>query len=327
MNVNIVICTWNRAALLDQTLATMRGLEIPHGVVWELIVVNNNCTDDTDAVIARHAKSLPIRRLFEPVAGKSFAANLAVACAEGELIIFTDDDVLVDKNWMSEYVKVARERPDVLYFGGPAEPWFAAEPPEWIRRNLSALSCVYAIRRVGLVPRPIEATEAPIGVNMAIRREVFSRVAFDTRVGPRCETQVRGEDSVLIDRLKGLGCRGLWVPTARLRHYIPRRRMRSSYIWDYFVGIGKTVERLEGPRDDACWLGAPRWAVKRYLLNRAKAWLLSPRKGTAWLTAWKRAAWAKGILIEARARRSRAKRRRPCTTPQAGGVGSRGEAA
>ena len=46
VSVSVVICTWNRAGLLDQTLARMRELHVPAGLAWELLVVNNNCTDD-----------------------------------------------------------------------------------------------------------------------------------------------------------------------------------------------------------------------------------------------------------------------------------------
>ena len=75
MKITVAICTWNRAALLDQTLCEMHKLEIPAGVEWELLVVNNNCTDGTDAVVAEHAKGLPILRLFEARPGLSNAGN------------------------------------------------------------------------------------------------------------------------------------------------------------------------------------------------------------------------------------------------------------
>ncbi len=78
MNVTVAICTWNRAKLLDQTLTRMQQLRIPANVAWELLVVNNNCTDDTDAIIAGHESALPLRRLFEPKPGLSNARNFAV---------------------------------------------------------------------------------------------------------------------------------------------------------------------------------------------------------------------------------------------------------
>jgi glycosyltransferase involved in cell wall biosynthesis len=302
MDISVIICTWNRSALLDQTLTEMRKLEIPPGVEWELLVVNNNCSDDTDEVITRHGPYLPIRRLFEATPGKSFAANLALSHAKGDLLLWTDDDALVDPDWLGEYVKAVREWPDVMYFGGPVEPWFAVEPPKWIRRNIMSLDCVYAIRRMGPVTRLFEQFELPYGVNMAMRRQAFDGVSFDTRIGPRGNTQVRGEETALIEQFKKLGYRGLWVATARLHHYIPQNRLTYKYIWSFFVGYGKTLERLEGPRDGKFLFGAPRWAVKHYVLHSAKALLLSPFKGQQWLRAVRKAARAKGIIVEARAR-------------------------
>src|SRR5262245_46123603 len=128
MLISVAICTWNRAHLLDQTLSNMRSLLIPRGIEWELLVVNNNCTDDTDDVIARHSSGLPIRRLFEPNPGLSNARNCAVHQARGTLLIWTDDDVLVDSAWMSEYVRAARRYTDVTFFGGRVDPWYADAP-------------------------------------------------------------------------------------------------------------------------------------------------------------------------------------------------------
>jgi glycosyltransferase involved in cell wall biosynthesis len=64
MMLTIAICTWNRAKLLELTLTEMRNLQIPSGMDWEVLVVNNNCTDETDEILSRHASHLPLRRLF-----------------------------------------------------------------------------------------------------------------------------------------------------------------------------------------------------------------------------------------------------------------------
>ena len=107
MKVTVLICTWNRAGYLDHCRGAMRMLEIPAALQWELLVANNNSTDNTDQIIARHAEWLPIGRLFEPKAGKSHAANLGIHHATGELIICTDDDVLVSPGWLSAYLAAA----------------------------------------------------------------------------------------------------------------------------------------------------------------------------------------------------------------------------
>src|SRR4051794_12529654 len=109
MNVSVVICTWNRSKLLDQTLFAMRKLRIPSDVQWELLIVNNNCTDETDTILDKHSADLPIRPLFEQRPGKSFAANTAIAAAKHDLILWTDDDALVDSDWLAQYVKASEE--------------------------------------------------------------------------------------------------------------------------------------------------------------------------------------------------------------------------
>src|SRR4051812_4932182 len=111
IRVTVAICTWNRSALLDRTLTSMRHLVIPEGVEWEILVVNNNCTDDTDDVLSRHFAGLPLRRVFEPRQGLSNARNAAIDVAAGELICWTDDDVLVDPGWLSAYVEAASRWP------------------------------------------------------------------------------------------------------------------------------------------------------------------------------------------------------------------------
>ena len=300
MNTSVIICTWNRATLLDQTLRHMRGLAIPPGVEWELIIVNNNSTDGTDTVIARHKQNLPIRRLFEGRPGKSVAANLAIAHAKGNLLLWTDDDALVDRDWLAEYFKAAQQYPDVMYFGGPVEPWFAVTPPQWIRRHFEALAGAFATRRIGEVTRPIEASEYPYGVNMATRRQAFDKVSFDMRIGPIGKTQVRGEDTTLIDGFRKQGYQGLWVATARLQHYIPPERLTYQYIWDFHAGLGKTEVRLAGIERTPLMFGVPRWALFQYLLSSAKAFVLSPVKNEPWLRSVKRAAWLSGLMAESR---------------------------
>src|ERR1051325_11089380 len=84
--VTIAICTFNRAESLRRTLRSLAELRVLNHVAWEIIVVNNNCTDNTDDVIASFSDRLPIRREFEPQRGLSCARNRAVKAAEGSYI-------------------------------------------------------------------------------------------------------------------------------------------------------------------------------------------------------------------------------------------------
>jgi len=301
MNVTVAICTWNRAKLLDQTLAAMCNLTVPVGVKWELLVVNNRCTDDTDSVIARHQMRLPLRRLFEPEPGLSNARNCAVAAAQGDLMLWTDDDVLIERDWLEAYVAAASKWPDAGYFGGRIEPWYESSPPKWIQPNISLLQGLLVIRDLGSSERPFCVEEQPWGANMAFRLEILRRHPFDPNLGRKGSESMLGEETVLIRHLKADGVQGIWVPSAKVRHYIPRERVSRRYLWSYNHGIGRTDVRMgESSEPVANWGGVPRWAIRRAL----ECWLSFSYKslwsGTDWVLPYVEAAYLAGVIAEMR---------------------------
>ena len=201
MRVTVAVCTWNRASLLEKTLAKMRRLSIPSDVEWELLVVNNNCSDRSDEAIARHASSLPLRRLFEAKQGLSHARNCAIEHAKGDLVLWTDDDVLVDENWLLEYVRAANRWPQAAFFGGTVDPWFEHEPPSWIKSNVDMLGGPFAVRRLGSEERVIEETGLlPWGANMAMRTAAVGSERFSPALGRCRDGHLLGEE---VDRRLG----------------------------------------------------------------------------------------------------------------------------
>jgi glycosyltransferase involved in cell wall biosynthesis len=108
MLASIAICTLNRAPSLARTLESLVAMYPINEVEWEVVVVNNGCTDGTDEVIDSFATRLPIRRLLEPHGGLSRARNRAVDLITSSYIIWTDDDVVVDRRWLMSYVAAFR---------------------------------------------------------------------------------------------------------------------------------------------------------------------------------------------------------------------------
>ena len=100
MKLTVAICTWNRAGLLESTLAEMTKIRPPRSD-WEVLVIDNNCVDRTKEVVTSFLQKLPIKYLFEKQQGLSHARNCAVACASGDYVIWTDDDVLSMKIGLS----------------------------------------------------------------------------------------------------------------------------------------------------------------------------------------------------------------------------------
>jgi glycosyltransferase involved in cell wall biosynthesis len=298
MLVTVSICTWNRAKLLDQTLTRMHGLRIPAGVTWELQVVNNNCSNGTDEVIERHAGRLPLRRLFERQQGIGHARNCALQAAQGELLLSADDDVLVDPEWLAGYVRAAQDWPDAAYFAGSVTPWFETTPPSWIARNLTTIQTVYAINDGGPDIRPMRPNEGFLGASMAFRRCAVEGLHFDPELGRKGALLTAGEDTEFLERMRERHGSGVWVGTARARHFIPAARLTARYVWDWYYACARyrvqcmPSESFQGPK---LW-GVPRWVVGMYLKSQFRRALLSPLKNRAWLESFVATAHWRGAI-------------------------------
>lgn len=303
MSFTVAICTWNRARLLEQTLGSLQKLRVSPGISWDVLVVDNNCSDDTAAVADGFASSLPIRRVVEPTPGLSHARNRAVAESTGDLIVFADDDVLVDPDWLTEYARAAVSFPEAGVFGGTIEPWFATEPPAWISRHFPRLEGIYAIRRLGAETRELGESEEIYGANMAFRRGVLERLRFDPTLGRRHGEMIHGEETDLLVRVREAGWSAVWVGSARVRHYIPAERMTSGYVRRYFAGLGRTQQRRAGMPDSETprLLGAPRWMYRRFASEWVRSVVRKPWRDEAWLESLRTSAVLGGRIAECRA--------------------------
>jgi glucosyl-dolichyl phosphate glucuronosyltransferase len=300
MFVSVAICTWNRSALLRQTLEQMRSLRIPGGITWELLVVNNNCTDDTSTVVASFADSLPVKELLESKIGQSHARNCAVQAALGDYIAWTDDDVLVDPDWLAAYARAMKRWPEAASFGGPIEPLFALEPPGWIRRNIDLLEGAFALRDFGPETRPLGEREQPFGANMAFRADIQRKLPFNGNLGRAGHGHIRGEETEVFNALRQARELGIWVSEARVKHYIPAERLTFAYIWQFFHGGGRTHVRQSDYAECRCWRGVPRWAVRQCATAAAKMLVLAPFRSRSWLGAVRDTAKALGTIQESR---------------------------
>ncbi len=307
MKVTVAICTWNREALLDRTLESFHKLRIPAGLDWEIVVVDNNCTDDTAAIVAKHAARLPVFRVVEVRQGHSHARNRAVDAARGELILWTDDDVQVSVNWVAEFVRVADENPQAGFFGGRVTSWYGDDVPPAnrarIEANATRLAAVFSLKDYGTTVRPFAGDEGPFGANMAYRTALMRRFRFDPIFG-RVKTELIGADEVSVIRaMQAEAIPGIWVGTTEVEHYIPRERTTLHHFWAYFHALGRTHVRLEGLPVCPTLFGRPRWTVLGYAKARLRAWVGRMRGRTDWLDDYLMAAKYAGFLAECAANR------------------------
>ena len=235
MKLSVAISTWNRSNSLRRTLKSIADASVPPGLVWEIIVINNNSTDDTDRVIDSFADRLPIRRLFEPIQGVARAKNTGAAAARGEFIIWTDDDVIVSRSWLTAYCQAFERSPNAILFGGPIRPVFDQPVPHWLEQGWQAVPSAFAAVDLGTNPVSLSAlgSQIPYGANFAIRRAEQVKHRYNPVLGPG--TTYYGEETTIIIQLLRDGAEGWWVPEAAVDHAIPRTRMTAEYISRYFM--------------------------------------------------------------------------------------------
>lgn len=227
ISIDLVICTYNNAALLDATLDAVARQRVPEGVEWQVLVVDNNCTDGTREVLERHlsAGRIPLRAVVEPRQGLTHARVCGVKNTTGEWVAFVDDDCLLAEDWVAQAARFAREHAGCGAFGGQVVPQWEAPPPPYVLSRRYAYACKYH----GETPhrRPWLA-----GAGLVARREALAgcgwldRQYLEDRTGGRL---VSGGDMEIALRVGSKY--ELWYnPACKLRHVIPARRMSREYV-------------------------------------------------------------------------------------------------
>jgi glycosyltransferase involved in cell wall biosynthesis len=245
MLASVIICTRNRAASLARALSSIVTAAEQVGADWEILVVDNGSTDDTAATIASFADALPIRRIDQPVPGLSNARNAGVAAAQGDYIVWTDDDVMVDRRWLAAWFKAFRDHPGDAVFGGRTEPVFEAPETAWFTANQQHLQWLLAVRDAAWTT--VGPHQMPWGLNFAVRTTEQRAQTFDPRLGVAPGRRTGGEEVDVILRILHAGGSGRWVWDATVFHLIPPERQTAAYI-DYFYRASGFEYPVAGPR-------------------------------------------------------------------------------
>lgn len=247
-SISVLICTYNRARLLRETLGALQALMPPPGVTTDIVVVDNNSTDDTGAVIDASARSgpFPVVHLHESRQGKSFALNHGLACADGDILALTDDDVLPSANWLCRIADAFRHSDITFTFGKVLPRWSCLPPPELLTPKAQDIWGPLAIVDYGdtaadYVPES-HGQRLPVGANLAFARDALVQIGgWRTDLGKVNNTLISGEDHEIFMRLRRHGLyAGYYDPGNAVRHYVPGARLTRRYFRRWFFWHGKT---------------------------------------------------------------------------------------
>lgn len=222
MKVSVILCTVNRAERLKGTLASLAAVSVPANLPTELIVVDNGSADGTAELIrATRIPNMELHAVVEPQRGLSRARNRGLAEARGSTLLFIDDDVRPDPDWLVGMAEpILTGRADAVAGAVTIAPhlersWMTDRHRAWLA----------ATDRFDF-----EDPKNLIGANMAVARRVFDRVPpFDTELG--AGALGFGEESLLVLELIEAGYRIAGAPQAKVEHHFEEARLlRTSWL-------------------------------------------------------------------------------------------------
>jgi len=262
MHASVVVCTYNRAESLRDTLRALRALQPAPDRAWEVLVVDNNSKDHTRAVVEDAQRDWPLLRYaFEGEQGLSHARNRGIASARGEVVLFTDDDVLPEPDWL-ETTLAGLETYGCDACGGYIAPIWESPPPSWLTERFYGF---LAIRTDSTTDYPIsDYSRAPYGANMAFRRTVFARVGpFDTSRGRKGHILAGGEDIEMFERLLGAGMKAQFLGRSRVHHKVESYRLRRMYFLRWRFQASQHIALQQGVSGVRRFMNVPLFMYKQ----------------------------------------------------------------
>jgi glycosyltransferase involved in cell wall biosynthesis len=276
MKITVVLCTYNRCHSLATALASVAASELPNSVEWEVLIVDNNSTDQTRAVVESFCQKYParFRYLFEAHQGKSYALNSGIRAACGDVLAFMDDDVTVDPKWLQN-ISADLLADSCVGVGGRILPDWPCVPPSWLPSNTWYGMAPLVMFDMGPEAGPLNAP--PFGTNMAFHRRVFEKYgAFRTDLGPRPKSEIRNEDTEFGNRLLAAGEQLRYEPKAVVRHVVPQERLRQRFFLRWWFDKGRANVRESGVASDTKWVigGIPLHLFRRLAAGTIR-WLIT----------------------------------------------------
>lgn len=243
-DVSILIATHRRPGLLERTLRSIGAAREADRA--QLVVADNADDPETAAVCRRVADETGMRlgRVVETKPGKNAALNRALGQVEGALVLFTDDDVIVDEAWIESMRDAAGRWPTHDAFGGRVLPTWPDGCPEHLKRSRFAGVCFSALDPE--LPEGPSGDFLPFGPNMAVRRRVFERgIRFNEEVGPRGRSYIMGSETELVRRLRAEGEPPVFVPASVVQHTVRPEQLGLRSLLRRGVRYGRMQAYLE----------------------------------------------------------------------------------
>ncbi len=242
-----IICTHNRDTYLGAAIDTLLAQDFPD---YEVIVVNNGCTDNTEAVVQSRLGHPRLRYIYEGTLGLSVARNAGAQAAQGEILAYLDDDAEASPGWLSALDRVYQAHPRTAIAGGRVTLLWppGASPPRWLSPTMAGSLGAYdlgpdlrSITEPGLTPR---------GLNYSIRQTFLQDIGgFDPQLGRVGKNLLSNEELFMTELALKRGWQVFYVADALVAHNVAPERMARGWFLrrSWWQGISECYrERVAG---------------------------------------------------------------------------------
>ena len=240
VSISVVICTYNRAAYIQDAMESLLNQTLDKKS-FEVIIVNNNSTDDTEKVCLDFLAAHPgvnFQFLNEKIQGASFARNTGAALALGHLLCFMDDDAVAGNDYLERIVQFFVSHPDAGGLGGKIIPKYIPAEPAWMSYYVSSMVGNFDYSPYVTVFSP---NRYPLESNMIIRKTDFDAISgFNTALpGVVGSLRIGGEGKDFFLRLKALGRVIYYDPAIVVLHVVEVSKLTPAYLYGVASGMGR----------------------------------------------------------------------------------------
>jgi glycosyltransferase involved in cell wall biosynthesis len=282
--VSVIVCCYNSESLITDTLYHIAGQKTNTLSNWELIIVDNNCTDNTiekAVTVWESLTTVPLHIIEEKKPGLMHARIAGVSRANFSFIVFCDDDNHLDKNYLQKSYEVMNSDKKIGVVGGISEGVFETEPPKWFKYLQSG----YAVGEQAEQRGDITDSKGHVwGAGMVCRTEVMRKILSESFItsGRKGNDLLSGDDTEICYKVIKEGYRIVYEPELSLKHLIVKKRLNWKYAIRMEKGHVKTVIKLADLKNSSKQNKEPVSQLKNY-----KDFLYLLRSNFTWSTLTK----------------------------------------
>ena len=247
VDLTVAICTYNGANLIPEILEKLRSQVKTEAINWEIIVVDNNSSDNTAQVMKNYQQNwscvYPLRYCFASEQGLSFARRCAIKQAKGTIVAFLDDDNLPASDWVAQVALFAQKHPQAGAYGGQIHPLFEVEPPIGFER-IGRFFALFENQETFCYNQKYKSKYKrmfPPGAGIVFRKQAWLNSVPERPIlrGVAGKSLLsKGEDLETLSYIRDAGWELWFNAQMHIEHKIPKSRLERAYLMRFFKGVG-----------------------------------------------------------------------------------------